>query len=324
MIHIGLPNYQASNLGRIRNAKTGLVLKPSQKLNGYERVGLYNGGTRTYYVATLIMEAFNVHKPSPDMTIDHINRIRNDNRLINLRYATLIEQAANKTYPKTMKGKPVAQKDLEGKLIKVWNKIIDAATTLNIDVGGICNACKGRRLNYKGFIWEYYIKPILDEEWKPFTYSGNEIHHVSSCGRIITPSGYVTFGSPHDGYLAFTINTETGKSTLYVHRMIMEAFVGPDERQVNHKDGNGENNNLDNLEYATPSENSQHAVQTGLRKKPENMKAVKQLDLNGRFIAEYSSITDAAYKNNMYVRSICGVCLGDHETSGGFKWEYVK
>lgn len=55
--------------------------------------------------------------------------------------------------------------------------------------------------------------------------------------------------------------------SFYVHRLIAESFI-PNPTQlpeVNHKDGNRQNNEVLNLEWVTSSENSFHAVQLGLR-----------------------------------------------------------
>jgi hypothetical protein len=53
-----------------------------------------------------------------------------------------------------------------------------------------------------------------------------------------------------------------------VHRLVAEKFI-PNPLglpQVNHKDGNKGNNNLENLEFITKSENTRHALKNGLFK----------------------------------------------------------
>jgi hypothetical protein len=58
-----------------------------------------------------------------------------------------------------------------------------------------------------------------------------------------------------------------GKSkSLYFHRLVAEAFIpNPDnKKEVNHIDGDKLNNSVENLEWATRSENTIHAFATGL------------------------------------------------------------
>lgn len=69
------------------------------------------------------------------------------------------------------------------------------------------------------------------------------------------------------GYLRFNISRNCKIRKMFVHRAIMEAFVGPcpEGFQVNHRDGEKSNNRIDNLEYVTPLQNMTHASKTGLR-----------------------------------------------------------
>ena len=58
---------------------------------------------------------------------------------------------------------------------------------------------------------------------------------------------------PHkDGY----IRIEIARKSYRVHRLIMEAFIGPSEQEVDHIDRNKSNNNFHNLRYCTSSENN--------------------------------------------------------------------
>jgi len=88
-------------------------------------------------------------------------------------------------------------------------------------------------------------------------------------GRILKPGKYKGIRSNTE-YFRVDIRREVGKPHKHesVHRLVATAFI-PNRKsksQVNHKDGNGLNNNVYNLEWVTAQEQMQHAVNTGLKK----------------------------------------------------------
>ena len=87
--------YQVSTLGRIRSLKKGKIklLKPYINNMGYAVLSLYaNHKQKTYHVHKLVAETFLV-KVDGKNYIDHINGIKTDNRIDNLRWCTPKENA---------------------------------------------------------------------------------------------------------------------------------------------------------------------------------------------------------------------------------------
>jgi hypothetical protein len=118
------------------------------------------------------------------------------------------------------------------------------------------------------------------EIWKDIEgYEG--LYQVSSCGRIKSLARSYKFG-PNNEKILKARKSRKGKNgwsypsvALYkdniakfytIHRLVAIHFIPNLENkpQVNHKDGNKLNNNINNLEWATQSENSQHAWDSGL------------------------------------------------------------
>lgn len=69
-----------------------------------------------------------------------------------------------------------------------------------------------------------------------------------------------------DGYLSVTLYDKKRRKTFLVHRLVAEAFIlNPKNKPtVNHIDGNKQNNNVNNLEWATFSEQEVHSFTNGL------------------------------------------------------------
>ena len=109
------------------------------------------------------------------------------------------------------------------------------------------------------------------------------------------------------------------------HRLVAKAFIPnlDNKPEINHKDGNKENNSVSNLEWATPTENKRHAYATGLNggEHIKNRKPVNQYDKDNNLIATFPSINEAQRQTNTKNIWIC--CNSKHRTAGGYVWRYA-
>lgn len=165
--------YQVSNLGRVRSLDhyvkskggkrlvKGKILKPDLD-KGYLRVILYKDGKGKHImVHRLVAETF---KPNPHNypTVDHINRIKTDNCVENLRWAPWELQAENKDKENLIKSlsKPVEQYTLDMIFVAVYPSIQEASRQTGIPESSISCCCRGL-YGFKtagGYIWEYADK----------------------------------------------------------------------------------------------------------------------------------------------------------------------
>lgn len=126
------------------------------------------------------------------------------------------------------------------------------------------------------------------------------------------------------GYLHVGLTINKKVKRMRVHRLVAIAFIPNLENKpyVNHIDGNRQNNKVSNLEWCTPSENAQHAVKTGLRKKTTG-RAVIQYSLDGKEMLTFVSATEAARELNLQQSKITSCCKRDRITTGDFQWRYA-
>ena len=171
-------------------------------------------------------------------------------------------------------------------------KLIQDFPNYRIREDGVIESCYKFKTNIPTDVWRV-VKPIYDK----------------SCG-----------------YLIVTLCHEGIRKNKRVHRLLAEAFIDnpSDKAHVNHIDGNKLNNALSNLEWATPKENTNHAIKMELYDPgAASRKSVIQIDKDtAEVIAEYSSLHEAGRFTNVACQNIWKVCDGRRNTAGGFKWAY--
>ena len=154
----------------------------------------------------------------------------------------------------------------------------------------------------------------MNEIWKDI--KGFENYQISNFGRVKSKERFVSnacrsYLKPEQilrthvmkcGYLAISLRDFEQKCHLLkIHRLVAIAFIpNPNNLpDVNHIDGNKENPIASNLEWCTPSENTIHAINSGLRPRVSgrNIERIYQTDLYGNLIAIHENFSDAARKN---------------------------
>ena len=109
------------------------------------------------------------------------------------------------------------------------------------------------------------------------------------------------------------------------HRLIYEAFYGriPEGYQINHKDGNKRNNNLDNMELVTNSENTQHGYDNGLYHSKHRNIQIKAYDKSGNYITTYKSIRQAADNLNINRKTLSRILFDDKPNNTQYIFEAI-
>ena len=131
----------------------------------------------------------------------------------------------------------------------------------------------------------------MNEEWRLIPgygarYSVSDFGRVRANTGIRSPMILANFLQTRKKYRRVNLyHPITGKIRQWgVHQLVALAFIGPvpDGQEVNHKDTNHANNRFDNLEYVTPLQNMEHAVENGLiiGKPGEHNSSAKLSDLD--------------------------------------------
>ena len=138
------------------------------------------------------------------------------------------------------------------------------------------------------------------------------------------------FGRNQKGYCQVQLSVNGFARTFTVHKLVYNTFKGdvPVGFEINHIDGNKENNHESNLETVTKKENMEKAVINGQIKSgidcPLSVQ-VSQVDvISGTEINRFESISIATKRTGIAGSAISMVVNGKRTTAGGFKWVKIE
>jgi len=237
----GLENYKVSNKGRILNKKTNNILNAMKNNYGYIMVRLQNKINKKsilYRVHRLVGFTFLQNNNSDYNIIDHINRIRNDNRVENLRWCNSKINSNNTK-------KHTARQSI---IINIYDDKEQYKNIIHKDIGDYSNykiSNYGRIINN---ISKYEFKTVADAEGYIISQiiNVNKKRHLFRVHRLVC--------------LLFCEKPENYNSS----------FV------VNHIDENKSNNYYKNLEWVSTKNNIRHSLCKKVYMYDENNNLIKE------------------------------------------------
>lgn len=167
----------------------------------------------------------------------------------------------------------------------------------------------------------------MEELWKKIIIDEREtVYSVSNTGKVRNDL-YMTIldGTiANNGYVMVHLHCRIDK-TCSVHRLVMKAFAPcdcMDDLQINHKNGNKTDNNIENLEWCTALENIRHSFYNNLQK--NKMLHCCVYDLSGNFITEYESANEAGKMLGIHQSSINRCLNGQFGHIGKYQFKQYK
>lgn len=165
----------------------------------------------------------------------------------------------------------------------------------------------------------------MTEQWKLVPGYG-DVYEVSDRGRVRSYSNYgagrtkklhpkiLSQHTNSNGYMRVRLSSGVkGQSAKLVHRLVMLAFVGDSDLEVNHKNANRTDNRLENLEYLTVKENRNYAYRVLGKRKAGNVRGessggakLNESDIHSiRYEYKCGATVEYLAKKYMVARSTC-------------------
>lgn len=178
--------------------------------------------------------------------------------------------------------------------------------------------------------------PTIEAEpvrWLPISgYEG--LYEVNQWGQVRNKDGLLLRQrlkrAKYTVYKKVSLYKDGEYKHLYVHRLVAQAFIPNPQgfELINHKDEDGTNNVVDNLEWCDRSYNATYGsapkkISKAFKgRESEKRKPVLCYGIDGSFMNWYPSVTAAAKDMRGNTSNIAAVCNGERKTAYGYVWVY--
>lgn len=167
------------------------------------------------------------------------------------------------------------------------------------------------------------------ENWKEIKgYEG--LYQISDTGRVKSLHNYRGGNSilkPRlkKGYYTIGLRKNNVRKWYLISRLVADAFIpNPNNLpQVNHKDENKLNNNVDNLEWCSVLYNNVYGTRIN-RAISKTSKPVARYTLDGTYIDKYSSLSEASRIHNISAGGISSCIKGRYKQCNGYIWKFYE
>lgn len=139
---------------------------------------------------------------------------------------------------------------------------------------------------------------------------GFENYQVTTDGQIWNGTKFLCIWIDNVGYYQTLLYKEGKRYYRRVHRLVAQAFIpngDTNKNQVNHIDSNKTNNAVENLEWVTNSENTQHGYKNGAYKYKSRSHAIICTNKYTKEKSIFKSIRSAADSLDLNRKTITSI-----------------
>lgn len=327
------PNYEISNIGRIKNITRGKIQTGYVGKENYVRVKLRKDKkAKGFLMHVLVARAF-IPNPLNKPEVNHL-KSKTDNRVSCLEWVTKKENALHAAkYITKMRKVSVQQINIDtDDVVKTFERTVDVKLD-GFDpryVHRFMNNEDGKNI-YKNYKWKKLndasqVEPVFDNEiWKSLKNSVyDEVnkfpkYEVSNYGRVKGWFGRILALNSSNGIYTINLCNDPKRKCMRVHRLVLMAFniLNPDKKpEVDHIDSNCLNNKLDNLKWANKRDQVENVNTIAKFQKP-NIKMQTKIEVtHDGAIKYYSGINKLGKELHIAPSTIIRVSENGSEYNG--------